>query len=48
MMKRTTPDIRNDSALKAWFADAGIVVETVERCPVAACEHCRRTLDRAA
>ncbi len=48
MMKRKTPDIHNDTALEAWFADAGIVVETVERCPIAACERCRRTLVRAA
>jgi hypothetical protein len=47
-MKRKTPDIRNDTALKAWFVDAGIVVETVERCPIATCERCRRTLVRAA
>ncbi len=48
MMKRMTPEIRNDTALKAWFADAGIMVETVERCPVAACERCGAVLDRAA
>ena len=48
MMKRKTPHIRNDTALEAWFADAGIIVETVQRCPFAACEHCRKTLVRAA
>ena len=48
MMKRNTPDIRNDTAIEAWFADAGIVVETVEHCPIATCERCRKTLVRAA
>jgi hypothetical protein len=48
MMKRNTPDIRNDTALEAWFADAGIVVETVEHCPIDTCERCRKTLVRAA
>ncbi len=48
MMKRMTPDIRNDTVLEAWFAKAGVTVVTVERCPVAACERCRTTLDRAA
>ncbi|MCH7844916.1 MAG: hypothetical protein IH850_03710 [Acidobacteria bacterium] len=48
MMKRTTPDIGNDKALEAWFAKAGVTAVAVNRCPVAACERCRRTFDRAA
>ena len=48
MMKRKTPDIRDDMALKAWFADAGLSVEIVDSCPEAACEFCSAAFDRAA
>lgn len=55
MMKRKTQRIDNvdnmvddEAAIRAFFAHLGLDVEVVDRCPVAACEHCSEPLDEAA
>lgn len=45
MNTTATPDTRNDRAIVAFFAEAGLTVEIVDSCD---CEHCPGGLRQAA